>query len=260
MTHTSNDKKKKHYVMIKNVKLLRRVSDKEIKIYDTDFTFTDPRQAGYNIGDLLNMPYLCDIWPTTTGTQTMYDVSQVCRNSVLDIYCHTKPKQEIVPNIPRIIGSVQTYLKKNQKNLSNILKLVRKKKCLCVHVRSGDLIVDDAYIKIIHKLSRKFKYVVLLSGIHLDQYFFDHATKIQNFLSTMNHILTLNKNVYLYLDKPDNHLCIMKVASHLLIHHGGYSALGSILVTGKLYITPEFHHANSENWKKHVNKSYILVQ
>jgi hypothetical protein len=129
-----------------------------LKIYDQDIHFVDTRQAGYNIGDLLNMPYLSHQWPQSKGSPLMYEVGRVCPNSILNIYCHDKPPEELVPNLPRLIRSVETYMKRYKLlfvQFKPLLKLVRHKDTLCVHVRSGDQQVSSEYIKTIERLSHK---------------------------------------------------------------------------------------------------------
>jgi hypothetical protein len=53
----------------------------------------------------------------------------------------------------------------------------------------------------------------------------------------MNKILERNENIYLHMDSPDNHLAIMRKASNLLLHKGGFSMLGYIVATGNVFIT-----------------------
>jgi hypothetical protein len=53
----------------------------------------------------------------------------------------------------------------------------------------------------------------------------------------MNQILERNENIYLHMDSPDNHLAIMRKASNLLLHKGGFSMLGYIVATGNVFIT-----------------------
>jgi hypothetical protein len=248
-----------HMSYMQQVKLLRHVSDQDIKIHDLDVKFTDKRQAGYNLGDLLNMPYLSDVWGETTGRETMYSVAHTCKGSILNMYCRGKPKNETVPNIPRLVNSVQQYMKENQHHLHHVLNLARDDDCLCVHVRSGDLEVSSKYVRVIKDLSKRFRTVIILGGVHLDQHFRSHQEKIQNFKREMNQILAQGDNLYFYPDVPDVHLCLMRVAKHLLVHHGGFSALGAIVSTGQLYVTSEFNHVMCHNWVNIINKKYQLV-
>jgi hypothetical protein len=74
----------------------------------------------------------------------------------------------------------------------------------------------------------------------------------------MNIILSQGSNIYIYLNNADVHLSLMSKASNLLLHRGGYSALGSIVSTGNLFITKQFYHAFQKNWIDKVNKPYTL--
>ena len=142
----------------------------------------------------------------------------------------------------------------------DIFNLVKNPNVLCVHIRSGDLnLLDKNFVNIIYEFSKKYEFVILFSGIHSDEHFKNNDTKIENFLNDLNYVLYSNKNIYLHLDIPDVHLSLMSVASNLLLHRGGFSALGSILCTGNLFITHRFNHAFSKNWIDKVNKPYTII-
>jgi hypothetical protein len=181
-------------------------------------------------------------------------------DSVLNYYCSTREnREEPVPNIDRIINSVDHFRGKNETLLEEISIIVKEPDVCCVHVRNGDLHTEGDYIKIIIKLSYLFKKIIILSGIHLDSYFKGEAKKKENFLNTMNNILQMRDNIYLYLNTPDMHLSVMAMASNLLIHKGGFSCLGSILCKGNLFITHHFTIAKCNNWLEKVNKKYSLL-
>jgi hypothetical protein len=224
----------------------------------------DTRQAGYNIGDLLNMPYLDNTWISNPhynndGLNRMNLIGNAYKGSILNYYCEHRTIDDPVPNINLIVESVAYYNEMNKHKYEDILNIVKDKDTLCVHVRSGDLMTEMDFINKIEQLSYKFKKIILLSGIHGDQHFADHHNKKTRFLLTMNHILNKNKNdSYIYLNEPDVHLMIMMNASNLLLHKGGFSCLGSIISTGRLFLTNAFYHLYKENWKKHVNKQYIM--
>jgi UDP-N-acetylenolpyruvoylglucosamine reductase len=77
---------------------------------------------------------------------------------------------------------------------------------------------------------------------------------MSNFKNTFNSILEKNDNIFIYLDQQDVHIMIMANASNLLLHKGGFSAIGSIVSTGQLFITHLFTHNFHPIWKKLVNK------
>jgi len=225
----------------------------------------DTIKAGYNIGDLLNMPFLDNTWPSNPHmSKVLLDLMNLVSNhykgSILNYYCEHRKQSDPVPNINLIVESVAYYNEMNKHNYEGILNIVKDKDTLCVHVRSGDLPTEIEFISKIEQLSYRFKKIILLSGIHADQRFADHHTKKMRFLSTMNHILNNNKNdSYIYLSDPDVHLMIMMNASNLLVHKGGFSCLATIISTGQLFTTNIFYHLYKDNWKKYVNKPYIMI-
>ena len=241
--------------------LKRNLVFEDIVIYDKEIEFSkDDRKAGYNIGNLLNMPYLSGQWNQCphndeVALKRMNLVADLCKDSILYYYCLDRPENEKVPYVPRIVDSVKKYLDHPSfKEKKELLEMVKDEKCLCVHIRSGDLNVEEDYVQIIEKLSHKFEKVILLGGIHLDEYFKDHHRKTVDFVNQMNMILNKNTNIYVYLDKPDHHLCIMHLAANLLVHKGGFSCLGSLICSGKLYVTSRFEFANHPNWIENTGK------
>jgi hypothetical protein len=224
----------------------------------------DLRNAGYNIGDLLNMPHLNNTWESFPHAnidilERMYLLSKNYENSILNYYCSGREEEENIPNINRIIKSVELFKNKNKNILIDILQIVKDPNCCCVHIRSGDLLVELEFIECILKLSDMFNKIILLSGVHLDELYRSEIDKKFIFVNTINHIMSQRDNIYVYLNNPDIHLSIMSEASNLLIHKGGFSCLGSIVCNGNLFITPYFTHAKESNWINKVNKKYILL-
>ena len=236
------------------------LNDIVIKI---EYIEEDNRNAGYNIGDLLNMPHLNNDWvscPHVNKGQLdrMNLIGNKYTNSILYYYCSHRENEENVPNISRIVDSVETYKTNNKDTLKNMIDIVKDSKTLCVHVRNGDLHTEPDFIKLIINISHKVDKIIILSGIHLDNQYVSEKNKKQNFMNTMN-VLLKKENVYIYLADPDVHLSLMSEASNLLLHKGGFSCLGSILSTGKLYITKYFTYSTKSNWIDKVNKKYIFL-
>jgi hypothetical protein len=244
--------------------MLKQLLYDDIKIHEKTIE-EDTRQAGYNIGDLLNMPYLDNTWNNNPHhdkelLNRMNLIGDKYKDSILNYYCEHRKMNDPVPNINLIVESVGYYNEKNKHKYEGILNIVKDKDTLCVHVRSGDLMTEMEFMNKIEQLSYKFKRIILLSGIHGDKQFATEHSKKTRFLLTINHILNKNKNdSYIYLNEPDVHLMIMMNASNLLVHKGGFSCLGSIISTGRLFVTNIFYHLYKDNWKKHVNKSYIMI-
>ena len=248
--------------------LKRNLIFEDIIIYDKEIEFSkDERKAGYNIGNLLNMPYLSGQWKQCPhndngALERMNLVADICKDSILSFYCRGRPVDEKVPFVPRIIDSVHEYIEKNRNLLetNEVYQTVQNPNCLCVHIRSGDLNVEGDYVNVIEKMSHRYEKVILLGGIHLDEYFKPHDIKIIDFMNQINHILNKNDNLFVYLDKPDNHLCIMHKAANLMVHKGGFSCLGSILCTGNLFVTHHFEFVKHPNWIENRNeRKYYLV-
>jgi hypothetical protein len=240
--------------------LKHRIKKKDIIIYDKK-TKSDTRNAGYNLGDLLNIPALSGGWSYTThmGKNRMNLLGKVYNDSILSYYCENRQDTDLVPDIDLINKSVLNFIANNEETYKSILELVKDNSICCVHVRCGDQCTELEYINKIVKLSKKFKTIILLSGVHLDEFFKKNRDKIDNIFNTLNSILNKNNNIYVYLNSADVHLSIMKNASNLLLHKGGFSTLGSIVSTGKLFVTNKFGARNASLWKKLVNKPYTLI-
>jgi hypothetical protein len=244
--------------------MLKQVGYEDIKIYEK-LIVEDTRRAGYNIGDLLNMPFLDNTWNRNPHNDNeilnrMNLIGDNYKGSVLNYYCEHRNIDDLVPNINLIVESVAYYNEMNKHNYEEILNIVKDKHTLCVHVRSGDLMTELEFINKIQQLSYRFKKIIILSGVHGDQHFSSNHDKKMRFLSTINYILNKNINdTCVYLNEPDVHLMIMMNASNLLVHKGGFSCLGTIISTGQLYVTNVFYHLYKENWKKYVNKPCILI-
>ena len=241
------------------MELRRTVKHSDIKIYDYDYDLTtDVRRAGYNIGDLLHMPNLADCELFNQNDRHKI-VSNIYKNSIFDLYYSSRPSGEQIPNINRLNNCVEQWHIKNKDQYKTLSNIVSNTNALCVHVRCGDLDVDFKFINKIKEVSEKFNMVILFCGVHCDQYFRNDENKINAFVHQINLITSQNDNIYVYLEKPDIHIALMKQAANLMLHRGGFSALGSCVSTGKLYITDQLHHVNYPNWKKLVNKKYTIV-
>jgi hypothetical protein len=81
----------------------------------------DTRNAGYNLGDLLNMPHLSNTWKSSPhrDSEELYRMNLLGSNykdSVLDYYCSGREnEEENVPNINLIINAVEQFKKKINK-------------------------------------------------------------------------------------------------------------------------------------------------
>ena len=233
----------------------------DIKVYGKKCA-EDKRDAGYNIGDLLNMPFLGGWWKASPHNgeeelERMNLIGNLYEGSILNHYVKNRPPNEIVPNIPRILQSVDKYEEQNKHSFLTIYNKVQEKNVLCVHLRSGDKEVQPLFIQLISQMSRLYDKTILISGIHLDEYFKDNQTKIKYFIQTVNRIMDESKNISVFLAEPDIHIVLMKVARNMLLHMGGFSVIGSIVNTGNLFMTPYMSNTvMRNNWKQLVNKPF----
>lgn len=244
--------------------LLYDINNYQIEIFG-EFFENDTKNAGYNIGDLLNMPYLGGWWKSNPHHNNellnrMNIVGENYKNSILNYYVNMRNKDENVPNVANIKKSIEEYLFKNISKFNDIKYHLHSPDTLCVHVRCGDRDVELPYLKAIKQLSLKFKNVYILSGLHLDENFSDNKSKINNYNCVMKKICSLNNNISILIGTPDEHLCCMYLSSNLLLHKGGFSTLGTIAACGTIYVTELLDfNVKDENWKRTVNKQYISV-
>ena len=96
----------------------------------------DTRQAGYNIGDLLNMPYLDNTWDRTPHYNNdvlirMNLIGDNYKGSILNYYCEHRKMDDPVPNIELIVESVSYYNEINKHKYEGILNIVKDKDTLC---------------------------------------------------------------------------------------------------------------------------------
>lgn len=247
-------------------RLLRHVAENDIVFYESRFDFShDTSNVGYNIGDLLNIPYLGHRWDqnpyhhSQIELDRFYVIARICKGSILDRYVSSRPTWEPIPNVKRLCQCTDEYILDNRQYLEPILNMVKEKDTLTVHVRTGDMRMDDFYIQDINTLASNFKTVIILAGIHLDTITLDHQGKVNTFLENTNSILQSNDKIYAYIDIPDVHISMMRKASHLLVYRGGFSGIGAAVAQGKVYATSRFYHAGTPRWTEQVPKQITII-
>lgn len=243
---------------------LYNIDDYEVEIYGKVFS-NDTNNNGYNIGDLLNMPYLGGWWKSKPHhndelLNRMNIVGQNYKDSILSFYVNSRNNQDNVPNVNQIKKSIEIFILKNVKKFEQLKYSLHSPDTLCVHLRCGDREVESSYINTIKLMSEKYKKIYILSGLHLDENFCKNDEKKNNYIKCMNKILSLNTNISLIIGSPDEHLCCMYLSSNLLLHKGGFSVLGSIASCGNIYVTSLLdHNIGHQNWKTMVNKKCIML-
>jgi hypothetical protein len=216
----------------------------EIKIYDQ--TNNSNIIGGYNLGDLLNMPYYFAGW--TNNPHQAYNLYKEATpsfpNSILYYYSTLRTDEnEPIPNLQKIIDAIDMYINNNIDKLDNIINKVNDPNVLCIHLRSGDKgIIEDDFVNKINYLSSKYSKIIILTGVHSDQRFNNIENSKNNTIESINK-LNNNDKIEINLEDADIHLCIMHKCKNLLLHKGGFSVLGSILFTGdNLYATDLFQY------------------
>ena len=123
------------------VYIMKRIITKEDIIKYDKIIEQDSRKAGYNLGDLLNMPHLNGAWISQPhASKDLLDrmnlLSKYYKDSILEYYCEERPENEYVPNINRIVNSVDKF---NKTINIDIINIIKNPNTLCIHLRNGDL-------------------------------------------------------------------------------------------------------------------------
>ena len=157
--------------------LKSRIELSDVKISDLIIP-EDLRNGGYNLGDLLNMPNLHNIWNSIPHADA-YQLSRmkllgsIYKGSILEFYCNDRENDiDCIPNINLINQSVNKYISINFENLHEIINIINDENTCCVHLRNGDLETEKDYIKIIINLSKKFNKIIILSNYNTIFYLF----------------------------------------------------------------------------------------
>ena len=203
----------------------------------------------YNIGDLLNMPHFSHNWNNNPhDDKNIYNkfikTAEYYKGSVLNIYKTTRENEnnlESIPNINRLRLSVDKFSMEN--NIKSDLTTDLDSETLYIHLRSGDKgIVESLYLKKIKYLSEKYKYIIILVGIHMCKRVQPLDKSKKNLEMSLNKIKDMGIEFTVDYNSPDHHLCLMRNCKNLLVHKGGFSILGSLLFQGdNLYLTSLFH-------------------
>jgi len=234
----------------------------DIPIYDN----SNKNSGGYAIGDLLNMPAVYGRWyqnphHSEETYESFLNVSKQYPESILAIYSSLRADtNEPIPNLSKIEQAVDIYtIYTKQKH-----QILEDDQVLFIHLRSGDKgVVEDYYIEKINQVALKYRFLVVLAGIHADQKYHTTEQSKQNLIESFKKIN--NSKIQLNLDTADNHLVIMRKCKNLMVHKGGFSTLGCIVFTGdQLYLTELHECYQSEQLpnylkSKHINYNIIYL-
>lgn len=242
--------------------LRKQITIQDIKIEGKHIE-DDKTNAGYNIGDLLNIPSLAGYWRAVPHNrmedlERLYIIGSAYYKSILSYYIEARPTNEIVPCIPRVIGAVQKFIE-NTTDAKDYLQFVQSEDVLCVHIRCGDKNVEQEYLDLIIKLSKNYRFVYLFCGLHLDARFSTNNEKTISFLNTINFLLANSLNISLVNSCADMHVALMMKSKNLLLHKGGYSTIGLIICEGNIFITKLLDTVN-DFWKARMNIPYTFLE
>lgn len=240
----------------------KKIEEQDIHIHGKPL-LNDVTGAGYNIGDLLNLPSLSGYWNANPHNsheelERLYTVGHLYPKSILSYYIEARPPHEPVPNLNRVIGAVNKFIAYTS-SLPELIRVVNNENVLCVHIRCGDKEAEQSFLDLIVDLAKDYRFVYIFSGLHLDERFASNADKKVKFVNTMNYILERTTNVSVILAEPDVHLCLMSKSKHLLLHKGGFSAIGSIVCEGRVYTT-KFMEKLTPSWIELLSNTFVQLE
>jgi hypothetical protein len=219
--------------------------------------------GGYCIGDLMNMPSLMSPprFPTH-GVKRLIDaahtVAQLNPTTFIGIYYNVYNKSCPIPYIPKVHWAINEYGRRKYRSDSESLSLVRNETTLLVHVRSGDRgAISTSYKSHIMKLSSSFETICLIGGVHADRLSAPENVSKANLNDDFNNITAtlsgLGKRVHVRTTKlPDDDFYLMYSAANLLVHKGGFSAIGGLVCKGRVFFANELkvYTRNPEYFKQ----------
>lgn len=204
----------------------------------------------YNIGDALNMPWYWDKFEPLTAENPSIKKKDIFPNTILARYMTDRPLGEPMPNLERLHKAVDGFIC-DEPEFKRIFELVKETTTLTAHIRSGDYgKMSNWHLKRLQNLSTKFKHVIVFAGVHNNQKYATVNDAKKNVCDDLNSILTSIKHAEVYLHEPDTHMYLMKHASNLFVHTGGFSLMGSLLTSGKVYYSNELQAYKNAKWLK----------
>lgn len=217
---------------------------------------------GYNLGDLLHAPrlrthYDQERWDARGNlkSEARALVAAQPPDSILARYVALHHHGNPFPNGPTLREALEGYFAAlNDEGIVSVAEEATKETTLCVHARVGDknrpLPVD-----ILGKMAAKFESVIVFAGLHAW-----HADGLDEHKSLsaarLNELLDLNDNIRVVLQgSPDDHLCVMARARHLLLSWGGFSSLAGIVCRATIYVPPQFQKKfDSKRWRREMHR------
>lgn len=236
--------------------ILYQYESLEIKINDEIY------EDYYNIGNLTCIHALRGRWDNLF-CYNEYINGRINHfpGSIFDIYMKTIDENDILPNIEKLQKAVDVYIEQNNVRSIDYIQDIMMDDVLCVHIRSGDFgNVEEKFIETIHTLSKDYRRVYILSGIHKDYRSGSKDNNMNNLSIDLEKIMNDDKYVFKNAD-ADIDISIFRLCRNLLVHKEGFSLLGSILFQGNnLYITPLLNATTEKNrWSEYMGDRYIFI-
>ena len=218
---------------------------------------------GYNIGDLLNMPYMVDSWPKChRAIKTMNNVGAIMPCSIVGKYCSQRAPADDVPDASLLRGIVvalsETLLSKE------IRDLVSSPSTLVVHMRAGDLwqyVSRDDFINSICAKGVEFENVLLCTGVHADAQHRPVDDSRRETLRLVKTVLDRLPNALAFCGSADDTLALASCASNILVHRGGFSCLMSLVSSSasNVLYTKSFVSPQKEHWRCRMVATYTAI-
>lgn len=203
---------------------------------------------GYNVGDLLNMPSFVAAYRATwplNGRRELVEIATAIHlshpKSIIGRYFQNYTCcQERLPLISRLKKVVASYGEGVDVSLQGYLRsTIESQGTLLIHVRSCDKSVPhNNFLNYAASLSQSFQSIVLMGQCHNDTRYANHLDALENLrrsFQTLVQRIGREKVTLFPRANADDHLFAMSRASHLLVHRGGFSAVGALVCRGRVY-------------------------
>ena len=210
--------------------------------------------SGYNVGDLLHMPRFWASWNTTKQRERHVCIRENLPTSIVgQYYTLENPNTcNLDPDVSRLRFALMGSETKNRVNPLQ-LKVLQQQDTITVHLRSGDKLgQSDSFASEVLEVTRQLNClhskpcrIVVLTRLHAQKVAITKGG-IQRmrgdlilFKSSL-HKRHINATVEFWRGgnrRTDDDLYLIAMASHLIVHHGGFSALAGILSHGRVYFS-----------------------
>ena len=210
----------------------------------------------YNVGDLLHLPKFWARWNTTKQRKRHVCIRENLPTSILgQYYILENPNTcNLDPDVSRLRFALTGSEAKHRVNPLQ-LKVLQQHDTITVHFRSGGKVGrSDSFASEVLEVTRQLNClhskpcrIVVLTRLHAQKV---AVTVTKGGIQRMRGDLILfksslhKKHINATVEfwrrgnrRTDDDLFLIAMASHLIAHHGGFSALAGILSHGRVYFT-----------------------